>query len=248
MPNEATIIAAFFAGMLSFLTPCVLPLVPAYLSLMSGVSATDVREGTADKWRIVTAVSMFILGFTTVFVAFHASASVISRFLVGNQAIVRKIAGVFIFTMGCLMVANAFGKLAWLMRERRFEARTRGLGLWGAPIMGAAFAFAWTPCIGPVLGAVLATAQAEQTAGRGVILLVAYSLGLGVPFMAAGLAMGRLVGFFDWFKRHSKGLQVATGVILAAFGILLFFNLVSAIAIWMQQLFAKLGLDWLSSS
>lgn len=248
MPNEATIIAAFLAGMLSFLTPCVLPLVPAYLSLMSGVSASDVREGTADKWRIITAVSLFMMGFTTVFIAFHASASVISRVLVGNQVIVRKVAGVLIFAMGCLMVANAFGKLPWLMRERRFEARTRGLGIWGAPIMGAAFAFAWSPCIGPVLGAVLATAQAEQTAGRGVILLAAYSLGLGVPFMAAGLAMGKLVGVFDWFKSHSKALQVTTGVILAAFGALLFLNLVSAIAIWMQQVFAKLGLDWLASS
>lgn len=215
---------------------------------MSGISASDLKNGRVEKGRIVVAVTLFIFGFTTVFVSFHASASVISTFLVGNQAIVRKIAGSVIFLMGVLLIANAFGKLPWLLRERRLEARTQGLGLWGAPVMGAAFAFAWSPCIGPVLGAVLATAQTQDSPGRGVQLLLAYSLGLGAPFLAAGLAMGRLVGVFDWFKRHSRGILISTGLVLASFGVLLFFNLVSLIAIWMQQVFSRLGIGWLASS
>lgn len=248
MPNDATIAAAFFAGMLSFLTPCVLPLVPAYLSLMTGISATEVREGAADKWRIVVAVSLFVLGFTAVFVAIHASASLISRTLVGNQVVIRRVAGLLISAMGILLIVSSLGKAQTLLRDRRFEPRLKEMGLWAAPVMGMAFAFAWSPCIGPVLGAVLATAQVQSTMGRGTILLLAYSLGLGIPFMLAGLAMGRLVGVFDWFKKHNRGLMIFTGSALTVFGVMLFFNFVSVIAIWMQGLFRTIGLDWLVAS
>ena len=209
---------AFGGGMLSFLSPCVLPLVPGYLSLMSGVSVA----AATSRAQMLRATLLFVAGFTVVFTAFGAGASAIGQTLIEHQRELTRIAGVVVIVMG-LVIAGLFTPLA-LMRERRFHVDVERFGAVAAPVMGMAFAFGWTPCIGPILSVVLSTAATSDTLGQGVVLLVAYSLGLGVPFVAAGLALERLTGVFGWVKRHIRVLNLVAGAVLVSFGVLLVTN------------------------
>ena len=219
------VILAFAGGMLSFLSPCVLPLVPGYISLMSGVSAAELTGTTKTKVRqrhVLRATVLFVAGFTLVFTALGAGASAIGQLLLDHQKGLNQVAGLLVIAMG-LFLAGAFSPLA-LMRERRFQVAPDSLGLFAPPLMGMAFAFGWTPCIGPILTVVLATASTSATLGRGIALLVAYSLGLGVPFVATGIALGRLTSVFGWVKRHTRAINLIAGVFLVWFGFLLFTN------------------------
>lgn len=214
-------LVAFGGGILSFVSPCVLPLLPGYLAMMSGYSAAEVSSGQVPMRRMVTKVGLFILGFTLVFAALGASATTLSQVIRRNLPELTRLAGVLIVAMGVLIVAMAVtnrGPLAALSRERRFDVRPSRLGRWAAPVMGMAFAFGWTPCIGPILTVVLATAATQETIGRGVGLLVAYSLGLGVPFLLAGLGLAKV---FTRLRRWLKPINIASGLALAAFGIVM---------------------------
>jgi len=240
-------VIAFLAGILSFLSPCVLPLVPSYLSLMSGVSTTQLAVATKlDQKRLMQASLLFVAGFSVVFVALGAAASTIGQILKNHQTGLNQIAGVVIVVMG--VVVAGIVSPAFLQRERRFHVLPSRLGAYAAPIMGVAFAFGWTPCIGPVLGAVLTLASSEQTLGRGVALLACYSIGLGVPFIAAGVAFGRLAGVFSWAKRHFRVVNLVSGLVLAAFGVLLLTNNVSYLSHFFINLLDRLGLQRLSTS
>jgi cytochrome c-type biogenesis protein len=183
-------VVAFGAGVVSFLSPCVLPLVPSYLSMMSGVGAAQIAEASrTDQRRLLRSTLLFVAGFTAVFAGLEATASGLGQTLREHQVALDKVSGVVIIVMGL-----AFAGLVrpeWMAKERRWHVRPSRLGEWAAPLMGMAFAFGWTPCIGPALAAVLTLASESQTLGRGEIMLVAYSLGLGVPFVVAGVAFGR---------------------------------------------------------
>lgn len=238
-------VVAFGAGMLSFLSPCVLPLVPGYLSLMSGVSAGQLAVQTkADTRQILRSTVLFVLGFTVVFVALGAAASSVGTTLRDHQRGLEQISGVLIVVMGLFLAGFISPRV--LQTERRFHVSPSRLGEWGAPVMGMAFAFGWTPCIGSVLGPILIYAATGGQLTQGIILLFFYSLGLGVPFVAAGLAFGRLTTAFGWVKRHYKIINLVSGLLLIAFGLLLYSGQInrmsSAILRWMENL----GLDRLA--
>lgn len=236
------VLVAFAAGMLSFLSPCVLPLVPGYLSLMSGVGTSQLAVATrTDTRRLLRSTLLFVAGFTVVFVALGASASALGQVLTDHQRGLEQVAGVVTIVMGLVMAGIV--NPAFLSREKRVQVSPARLGSWAPPVMGVTFAFGWTPCLGPVLASVLSLAAAESTLARGVALLFAYSLGLGVPFVAAGVAFGRLTGAFAWAKRHHRGLNVVSGLLLAGFGFLLLTNRLTALSSWLVRLLDDLGLD-----
>lgn len=241
-----TYLLAFGGGMLSFLSPCVLPLVPGYLSLMSGVSATEVATATgADTRKLLRSTLLFVAGFTLVFTLLGAGASAIGQTLLRHQQGLNQAAGVLTIVMG-LVIAGVLVPKA-MQRERRFHVLPQSLGVFAPPLMGMAFAFGWTPCIGPILSIVLSTAATSSTLGRGIGLLVAYSLGLGVPFVAAGVGLGRLTGVFDWVKRHFRALNLASGSFLVVFGVLLFTNRLGRISGSIQRFMSDIGLDALAN-
>jgi cytochrome c-type biogenesis protein len=238
---------AFLFGALSFLSPCVLPLLPGYLSLMSGYSVADLESGEAAKGRVLRGTLFFVGGFSLVFVAIGAAATSVGQFLRLNQVLLTQVAGVVIILFGLVVLASALGKGRWvqyLLRERRLDVRVDRLGSWGAPVMGMAFAFAWTPCIGPVLAAIIVLAGTLETVGAGMVLLAAFSLGLGVPFVLAGLGLSRS---FRGLRRHLRTINLVSGSMLVGFGVLMLTNRIGLIAGWVSELFYRLGLEGLAT-
>lgn len=231
------VFVAFGAGVISFISPCVLPLLPGYLSMMSGYSAGQLEQGEVSSARMLRVILLFILGFTVVFAALGAAATGFGQFLRANLTTLTRVAGVVVIAFGVLMAAMAIsnrGVLATMNQERRVQVRPSRLGKWAPPVMGAAFGFGWTPCIGPVLTVILATAATQDTVGRGMLLLVAYSLGLGVPFLLAGLGLFK---FFGRLKPYLRGINIASGVLLAGFGVLLVTNSLGDLSAWFVQWF-----------
>lgn len=248
--QEVTIAIALFYGALSFISPCVLPLLPGYLSLMSGYSVKDLQEGKGSAWRMAGVTLLFIAGFTTVFVGLGASATALGSFFRQYLALGTRIAGWVVLVFGLVIVYSAVSEASWLqnmMRERRVDVDTRKLGLAGPPLMGLAFGFAWTPCIGPILGAILTLAAAQETVGEGVTLLLAYSAGLGIPFLLAAVFMSRAFKTLAVFRRHLKTINIASGALLAAFGVLLINNQMGRLSSWVIRFFDLIGLDFLTS-
>jgi cytochrome c-type biogenesis protein len=238
---NVTIVAALAAGMLSFLSPCVLPLVPPYLVYLTGTSLE--RFAAAEtKPRVrretILAAFLFVLGFSTVFVALGAGASEIGAVLRAFSGQLAILAGIGIVVMGLHFLGLT--PIAWLMREKRF-AVARPLGLWGAYLMGLAFAFGWTPCIGPILAAILAVAAAETTVAKGAGLLAVYSLGLGVPFMIAALAVEPFAAFLARFRAHLGLVEKAMGGLLVLTGIAFLTGSVGAVSYWLLDTFPVLG-------
>jgi cytochrome c-type biogenesis protein len=240
MPN-VTIVAALLAGMLSFLSPCVLPLVPPYLVYLTGASLerfADKEAAPVVRRQTMVAALLFVLGFATVFVAFGASASAIGALLHAYSYVLGKVAGVIIILMGLHFLGVT--RIAFLMQERRL-AMQKPVGLWGAYLMGLAFAFGWTPCIGPILGAILAIAGSEGTVTRGAGLLAVYSLGLGVPFIIAAFAAEAFAAFLARFRGHLHMVEKAMGGLLVLAGIAFFTGWISDLGSWLLQAFPGLG-------
>ena len=236
---------AFLAGAVSFLSPCVLPLVPSYLSLMSGVGASELAVATkVDQRRLLRSILLFVAGYSAVFTALGAGASAVGSFLFDHQLGLRQVSGALIVVMGLALAGLV--RPAFFERERRFHVPARALGSYAPPVMGAAFAFGWSPCIGPVLGAILTLAAESASLGRGVLLLLAYSAGLAVPFVASGLAFGRLTGAFDWVKRHFGVINAVSGAVLVGFGVLLLTNQVGQVSGRILEVMDDLGLDFLT--
>jgi cytochrome c-type biogenesis protein len=242
---DPTVPIAFVAGLVSFLSPCVLPLVPGYLSYMSGLGAAAASERRGARTAIVA--STFVLGFTAVFVALGATATYLGSFLRENQEVLTKAGGVLIILMG-LVFMGAF-KLPWLYREARFHP-SPSAGVWGSAVLGAAFAFGWTPCIGATMGAVLTMAAGRGTTGgpaEGAFLLAVYSLGLGIPFIAAGFGVSRLTAAVRWLRTHTRAINVVSGVLLIVVGVLFVTGDLFRLSIWMQKTFTALNLDFWSN-
>ena len=231
------LVIAFGAGVISFISPCVLPLLPGYLSMMSGYSAAQLEQGEVSTARMTRVILLFILGFTVVFAAIGAAATGFGQFLRQNLTLLTRGAGLVIIAFGILMIAMAVsnrGFLSTVNQEKRVHVRPSRLGKWAPPVMGAAFGFGWTPCIGPVLTVILATAATQETLGQGMLLLVAYSFGLGVPFLLAGLGLFK---FFGRLKPYLRGINIASGVFLTTFGIVMVSNQLGTLSTWFVQIF-----------
>lgn len=207
---------ALLAGFVSFFSPCVLPLLPGYLSYATGLSAGEVVQGTGRRRRMLAGTSLFVLGFGVVFVVFGVVAGGLGAALATHLRTIEIIAGLV-----CIVVGLIFADAIPLGQRTVRPARVGAVGLAAAPLLGAAFAFGWTPCIGPTLSVVMSLAMSEGSAVRGGVLAVAYALGLGLPFIIIGLAFDRFAGTVAWFKRHGRAVQRVGGVLLIIVGLLL---------------------------
>jgi cytochrome c-type biogenesis protein len=241
--NDVSIPAVFLAGILSFLSPCVLPLVPPYLTYLAGQTAEElINKGTKKAQKeLFFAALLFVLGFSTVFIGLGATASAFGQVLRANLEWLSALAGLAIMGMG-LHFLGLF-KLAWLYREKRLHIN-KPLGLWGGYVMGLAFAFGWTPCIGPVLAAILAVAGSEETVWRGAALLAVYSAGLGVPFLLAATALEGFTRLAARFRHAMPIVERLTGVALVVTGIAFLTGGFSELSYWLIETFpalAKLG-------
>lgn len=241
---DISFFSALLAGALSFLSPCVLPLVPPYLCYMAGISVDQFRDGdqaqnAAARRTVLLTSLVFTLGFATVFVSLGAGASTIGGLLRQHMDILSKIGGVIIIVMG-LNFLGLF-RLGLLSSEYRFAGGGKPATLSGAYVMGLAFAFGWTPCIGPVLGAILGVAASKETVGDGALLLAIYSLGLAVPFWIAAGFSGPFMRFLTRFRRHLGHVEKAMGALLVLTGLAFIFGYVSDMAIWFQQTFPILS-------
>jgi len=241
MSADVSIYAALFAGLISFLSPCVLPLVPPYLVYMTGTSLERLADAEPEprvRREAVAAALLFVLGFATVFVALGASASAVGALLHAYSYVLGKIAGVVIIVMGLHFLGLT--PIAWLMREKRVQV-AKPVGIWGAYLMGLAFAFGWTPCIGPVLGTILAIAGSEGSVGQGAGLLAVYSLGLGIPFIAAALAVEPFAAFLARFRAHLGTVEKVMGGLLVVAGVAFFSGWITDLGSWLIQTFPELG-------
>lgn len=237
--NQASVWMAFVAGVVSFLSPCVLPLVPGYISFMSGMSLEELSKGT-DRRAVIRKAGIgsifFVLGFSFIFTLLGASASAVGKLLDTNMALLSKIAGVVIVLFGLHTIGLL--KIKWLYYEKRFQASHFSPGFGGSLLMGMAFAFGWTPCIGPILAGILTLAATQNSIGRGMFLLFVYSLGLGIPFILTGFGTAAFMQFFNRYKRYIRWGEVFAGTLLVVIGILIFSNrLIKLIALFPSWLF-----------
>jgi cytochrome c-type biogenesis protein len=244
MPFDIGYAGAFLAGLVSFVSPCVLPLVPPYLAYLAGVSTSAVSASgpvvdAGVRRRIVIQALAFVLGFSTVFVLLGASATLIGQVLLRHIGWLSIAAGVVIIVMG-LHFLGVF-RIGLLYREARIEVERKPAGPLGAYAMGLAFAFGWTPCVGPVLAAILMVAGSEESAMRGASLLLAYSLGIGLPFLVAAALAGPFIGLMNRLKAHLGLVEKGMGVMLVATGLLFVTGSMPAIANWLLETFPLLG-------
>lgn len=247
-PDTVTIAAAFAGGFVSFLSPCVLPIVPGYLSMITGADVTASAEGAPRHLgRVVRDTSLFIAGFSAVFVALGLSATTVGQVLFRNQALLTRAAGLVVLAMSLVILASLVVRSPWLYREHRLHPDLSRFGPFAAPVAGVAFGLGWTPCIGPVLTSVLALAATQEGTARGALLLAVYAAGLGVPFLLTGLAFSRLTGAFGWVKRHFTAITAASAVSLAFFGVLLVFNRLIWVTTQLQGALDSIGLGRLIS-
>lgn len=237
--EPVSLIAAFAAGLLSFVSPCVLPLVPGYISFISGVTLEDMRAKpagagapaaatVASRRQVLTASVAFVIGFSLVFVSLGASASALGRLLLPRLALLGRIAGTVIILFG--LHTMGILRIAWLYSEKRVQARKKPAGILGAGLVGVAFAFGWTPCIGPILAGILAIAAAQETVAQGIRLLVVYSLGLGIPFLITALAINQFFAALGRIRRHYRAIEVTSGALLVVIGVLILTDRLTVIA------------------
>ncbi len=241
MALDVSIGAALAAGAISFLSPCVLPLVPPYLVFVSGVSLEELttERTEVNTGRVMQSAVAFVLGFTTVFVLLGATASYFGQLLRSQLPLLATLAGIFIIIMG-LHFLGVF-RIGLLNREARYQTANRPTGLLGAYAVGLAFAFGWTPCIGPVLAAILSVAANDQSVTTGMGLLAVYSLGLGIPFLFAGYSVSAFLRFFQNFKKHMLTVERAMGGLLVLTGVLFLTGATQRFSYWLLEVFPSLG-------
>ncbi len=232
-------IVALLAGIISFLSPCVLPIVPPYLAFMSGVSVPEMQGTRAARRQTGIAAIFFVMGLSTIFLLLGFTASVFGAFFLQNQVLFGQIAGGVIIVFG-LHFLGVF-RIGFLDREARLDAGDRGGSAFGAYVLGLAFAFGWTPCIGPQLGAILSLAASEASVSRGTLLLAVYAIGLGVPFLLVAAFLPRLTGFMGWMKRHMEQIERCMGLLLWTIGLLMLTGGFSAFSFWLLEMFPALA-------
>jgi len=240
---DTTIIAAFAVGFVSFVSPCVLPLVPGYLSAVSGISAAELDSA---GWRRVLGPSLlFVASFSAIFILLGLTATGLGSTLQDHKQLLTKISAALIVAMGVLFVASLF--VTRLNREWHVDALLERAGKGGPIVAGAAFAIAWTPCIGPTLGAILSAASLSGSAGRGAFLLAVYSAGLAIPFLLTAVAFSRMTTAFAVVKRHYQAIVATGGLILIAMGVLIWTNQLTQLNIEAQRFLSEVGLDFWNS-
>ncbi|WP_068081611.1 cytochrome c biogenesis CcdA family protein [Polycladidibacter stylochi] len=242
MLEHVNIFGAFFGGILSFISPCVLPLVPPYLGYMAGVSLEELNRDQKQRknnTKVFIASVFFVLGFSTVFIALGATASFIGSFLLAYSTVLAQIGGAFIILMG-LHFLGVF-RFSFLYKEARFQFGGQTATMTGAYIMGLAFGFGWTPCIGPILSSILLIAGAEETVGKGALLLASYSLGIGVPFMLAALFAKPFMQFMGKFKRHMQVVEWIMGIFLIITGVAFLTGYMQEVSYWLIEQFPQLA-------
>jgi len=240
---DTTVVAAFAVGFISFVSPCVLPLVPGYLSTISGVSFADLQEGRGRS-RVLGPALLFCLAFAAMFVALGMTATGLGQTLQDNRQLLRQIAGVVIVLMGLLFIATPF--VPKPNRDWRPELLLRRAHTGGPILAGLAFAIAWLPCTGPTLGAILTAASTEATVGEGGVLLAFYALGLAVPFVLSALAFSTFSGVFRFFRDHYTAITLVSGVVLVAMGVLLYTNELTRLNAEALSLMEDLGINFFS--
>jgi cytochrome c-type biogenesis protein len=238
---QISLIAAFSAGLLSFVSPCVLPLVPSYISYITGLSVeqlTDASERVKFKKAIILNSLIFIAGFSSVFIAFGASASLLGQVLITYQDHIRRFGGALIVVFGLYLLGIL--NLNFLKMEHRFQFRSRPAGYLGSFLIGVAFAAGWTPCVGPVLGSILLYASTTDSLVSGVVLLTSYSLGLGLPLFLTALGVDRFLAYFKQARAYLWGVSTVSGVLLVIVGVMIYANSLTMVTSFLEQY----GIGW----
>ena len=238
---QISLIAAFSAGLLSFVSPCVLPLVPSYISYITGLSVeqlTDASERVKFKKAIVLNSLLFIAGFSSVFIAFGASASLLGQVLITYQDHIRRFGGALIVVFGLYLLGLL--NLNFLKMEHRFQFRSRPAGYLGSFLIGVAFAAGWTPCVGPVLGSILLYASTTDSLVSGVVLLTSYSLGLGLPLFLTALGVDRFLAYFKQARAYLWGVSTVSGVLLVIVGVMIYANSLTMVTSFLE----RYGIGW----
>ena len=240
---DATLIPAMMialtAGLLSFLSPCVLPIVPPYLAYMGGVSMCDMEEERTARRRVLLCAAFFVLGLSTVFLLLGFAFSALGRTFLQYQDWFLTISGIVVMFFGAHFVGVY--RIGFLDREARMEAGDKGGSAMGAYILGLAFAFGWTPCLGPILGTILGLAASEADVARGTTLLAVYALGLGIPFLLVAAFFPRLKGVMNWMKRHMDKIERTSGLLLWTVGLMMITGQFAAFSYWMLEAFPGLA-------
>ena len=230
---------ALVAGLVSFLSPCVLPIVPPYLAYMGGISMTEMSAGRSARGRIVLTALFFVLGLSTVFLFLGFTASAFGAFFLQNQQVFNTLAGLLVMGFGLHFLGIV--RIPFMEREARLDAGDRGGSAFGAYVLGLAFAFGWTPCIGPQLGAILSLAASEASLTRGTLLLAVYAAGLGIPFLLVAAFFPSMTGVMDWMKRHMAQIERIMGLLLWTIGLLMLTGGFSQFSWWLLETFPALA-------
>ncbi|MCD4813351.1 cytochrome c biogenesis protein CcdA [bacterium] len=240
MNLEIGIFSAFFAGVISFLSPCVLPLVPAYLSFLAGASLEEIKgdSGKAVRKKILLTAVAFVAGFTVIFVAMGASATFLGKWFSQNVFWLGKLAGLLLVVLGLHLTGII--RIPFLMVEKRMRVQSQGMNMGKAFIVGAAFAFGWSPCIGPLLAGILALAGTQDTVGKGIFLLIVYSLGLGIPFILAAAAVERFLSWSQKFRRYMRWIEIIAGGLLMMIGVVMMMGAMMRVSSWFS-IFGRFG-------
>jgi cytochrome c-type biogenesis protein len=235
--DNVSAFTAFVAGLISFLSPCVLPLVPGYISIISGFSLDQLKEqqkNSSLKRSVLLNSVLFIVGFSITFICLGASATWLGQVLVSRMRILSQFAGLILIVFGIHLLGIV--KIKYLYQDKRFHNVEKPRGAWGALVLGLAFAFGWTPCIGPILAGILTIASTKQSVGEGVFLLAVYSMGLGIPFLLTSLGLNKFLSFYGRFKRHFHTVEMVSGALVIAVGVLILTNNLSRMAAWFSFL------------
>lgn len=240
MGSEAGLFSAFVGGVLSFLSPCVLPLVPSYLGFLTGMTAEEMQ---VDRRRVFVHALWFVAGFSVIFVLLGATASALGSLLQQYQTWIARVGGVILILFGLYLLGVI--KPAFLMRERRLQLADKPLGYLGSAFVGVAFGAAWTPCIGPILGAILTLAAAQASVAQGTFLLFVYALGLAIPFLLTALALERFLTWFKRFRQYIVWVERIAGIMLIILGILLLTDRFTLLAGYLQRLTPEFLKQWL---
>ncbi|HLB05545.1 MAG TPA: cytochrome c biogenesis protein CcdA [Thermodesulfobacteriota bacterium] len=228
--ENVSLMIAFTAGILSFVSPCVLPLIPSYVTYISGVSLDKLTVGDdrEARWGTFFHSIAFVIGFSIIFIMLGASATMLGQFMAKNQVIMRKVGGVIVMALGVHFTGVI--NIGFLQGYKKMEFASKPVGYVGSILVGMVFAAGWTPCIGPILASILLYASTAETMGTGISLLAAYSLGLGIPFILSAIAINRFFGFFNGIKKHMRVISIISGIFLFIVGVLIFTNYLTIIA------------------
>src|SRR3989442_632591 len=241
--SNVNVLVAFGGGIISFLSPCVLPIVPGYISLVTGLTVGELHESRpGNLFRVAVTTGLFVLGFTVVFVTLFLTTWSVSDVVFRNQEALTRVSGALVLLMAMYLAGSQLLTTPRLYQEFRFHPHLERFGPFAAPVAGAAFGLGWTPCIGPVLASVLAVASSQGETARGASLLIAYSLGLGLPFLLVGLGVGRFAPALNWVKRHSRSITFVSAALLAVFGVILLLDRLPLVTARLQDALRAIGL------